>query len=169
MRNPKRIPIILDLLKDNYAEFLKDCGIEEIDIDTLISIYNSKRKEIEEFWLDNPDLRLTQVFVNLGIIPNFPGFWYYKEEVDYVIEKGFCNVEDICFWGVNYTKEMVKLPETDFRLLKNLETDHIRAIIKFYMEQYGSLSRLNQKYLKYFQQRILTESSTETDNLLNNL
>ncbi len=37
-------------------------------------------KKIEEFWLKNPDLRFTQVLVNMDIIPNFPGMWYYKED-----------------------------------------------------------------------------------------
>lgn len=37
-------------------------------------------KQIEKFWLENPDLRFTQVLVNMNIIPNFPGMWYYKED-----------------------------------------------------------------------------------------
>lgn len=37
-------------------------------------------KKIEEFWLENPDLRFTQILVNLKIIPNFHGMWYYKED-----------------------------------------------------------------------------------------
>lgn len=37
-------------------------------------------KKIEKFWLKHPELRFTQVLVNLDIIPNFPGMWYYKED-----------------------------------------------------------------------------------------
>jgi len=37
-------------------------------------------RSIEMYWDKNPDLRLTQVLVNLGLIPNFPGFWYYLED-----------------------------------------------------------------------------------------
>ena len=37
-------------------------------------------KRIEEYWLEFPDLRFTQVLVNMNIIPNFPGNWYYKED-----------------------------------------------------------------------------------------
>ena len=37
-------------------------------------------KLIEDKWTKNQDWRLTQVLVNTGIIPNFPGFWYYLED-----------------------------------------------------------------------------------------
>ena len=34
----------------------------------------------------------------------------------------------IC-WGVNYTKDMVRLPETRWEFVKNLNIDHIQAIV----------------------------------------
>ena len=37
-------------------------------------------EKIEKFWKEHPDLRFTQVLVNMNIIPNFPGSWYYKED-----------------------------------------------------------------------------------------
>ena len=32
-------------------------------------------------------------------------------------------------WGVNYDKDMNRLPETEWRLIKDLNTDHIQAIL----------------------------------------
>jgi hypothetical protein len=32
-------------------------------------------------------------------------------------------------WGVNYDKDMNRLPDTDYRYIKDLSTDHIEAIL----------------------------------------
>ena len=37
-------------------------------------------------------------------------------------------------WGVNYDKEMNRLKQTEFRPIKDLDTDHIEAILKNYGE-----------------------------------
>ena len=64
-------------------------------------------------------------------------------------------------WGVNYTKDMVRLPKTQFKLLKDIETDHIVAIIKYFKD----LNReLNPDYLKYFKYRIKNEKKTKISN-----
>lgn len=36
---------------------------------------------------------------------------------------------EYCKWGVNYTKDMELLPETVWKPIKDLETDHIKAIL----------------------------------------
>ena len=40
--------------------------------------------ELRRVWIQQPDLRLTQVLVNLGIVPNTPGMWYYLEDDDII-------------------------------------------------------------------------------------
>ena len=150
MRAKERIPIILDLLENNYMDFLIDTGIGEENRGQLIDLYFVKRKEIEEFWMENPDLRLTQVFVNLDIIPNVAGFWYYKEETDYVVEKGWCKFEDIHFWGVNFSKDGKRLPQTIFKKLSDLDIDHVINILKFFDEK-SLRTKMNPKYLQYFE------------------
>ena len=47
--------------------------------------------------------------------------------------------------------ELVK--KTSFKLLKDLDTDHIKNIIKFFENQ-NMLHRLNKEYLEYFNKRI---------------
>lgn len=32
-------------------------------------------------------------------------------------------------WGVNFDKDMIKLPKTSYKSIKDLETDHIQAIL----------------------------------------
>lgn len=48
-------------------------------------------------------------------------------------------------WGVNYTKEMVRLEVTEWRLIKDLNTEHINAILDgeyckdpFYLEVFNN-------------------------------
>lgn len=168
MRSKERIPIILDILEDHYVDFLIDVGIGEENRSELLDLYFTKRNLIEEFWLKNPDLRLTQVFVNLDIIPNIEGFWYYKEETDYIIEKGWAKFEDIHFWGVNYSKDGKKLPQTIFKRLVDLNTDHILNILKFYDEN-STRNSINKKYLKYFEEIENKVKYKDVDNLLNDL
>ena len=33
------------------------------------------------------------------------------------------------YWGTNFTPEMKKLNKTEYKLIKDLDTDHIKAII----------------------------------------
>ncbi|KEQ31207.1 hypothetical protein N180_02865 [Pedobacter antarcticus 4BY] len=164
MRNPERIPIILDLIQGNYKQFLDDLHVEVGDIDSLISLYNTKRIDIEEYWMANPDLRLTQVLVNMGILQNIPGDWYYKEETDYVVEKGFCDFEDVHFWGVNFDEFGKQLPATLHKPLRELDTNHIRAIVKMFE---GHHTRLKHGYIDYFRSRIA--SDFDVDGLINSL
>jgi hypothetical protein len=45
-----------------------------------ITIILSSKGIITNFWTENPDLRFSQVLVNLGLLENYEGFWYYMEE-----------------------------------------------------------------------------------------
>lgn len=51
-------------------------------------------------------------------------------------------------WGVNYTKKMEKLPQTEWRLIKDLDTEHIQAILD------GNYSRGNEFYTQVFKDEL---------------
>ncbi len=51
-------------------------------------------------------------------------------------------------WGVNYDKDMNRLPETDWRLIKDMATDHIEAILD------GGYSRSNSFYEELFKEEL---------------
>ena len=53
----------------------------------------------------------------------------------------------------SYYKNNKKRKTTRFVLLKDLDTDHIKNIIKFFEDQ-NALHRLNKEYLEYFNKRI---------------
>jgi len=102
-------------------------GKKEARENILSNIKNSLVK-IEKSWNENPDWRISQVLVNNGIMPNILGMWYYMEEDDILIDLGH-EAREVIFWGVNFTKEMERLPETKWTLIKDLESDHIQAIL----------------------------------------
>lgn len=169
-RNVKRIPIILDLLHANYLDFLLDIGIGDDNKIQLTNVFFVKKEEIQKFWEENPDLRLTQVLVNMDIIPNIPGTWYYTEEVDYVVERGWIKFEDINFWGVNYTADGKRLPSTVYKTLSEIDDQHVLAILKHF-EDNSPIGRkgLPTKYLEYFENREQGIRHKEVDTLLGSL
>ena len=151
MRNKNRIQIVLDLMlnKEILLHFLNTSSQKLID-----DLYNNW-EEIKEEWLKYPDCRLGQLLVNLNLIPskNIEHIIWNIEEDDWLIKNGYCNIEDIKFWGVNYYKNGKQRKTTKFILLKDLDIDHIRNIIIFF-EKYNSLDKLNKEYLEYFNKRI---------------
>lgn len=146
MRNKLRIPIVLNLMlnKETLLHFLNTSSQKIID-----RIYNNW-ENIEKEWLKNPDLRFGQLLFNRDFIPDHP---YNIEEDDWLIKNGYCNLEDIKFWGVNYYKNGKKRKSTKYKLLKDLDDDHIQNIIKFF-KKYNALDQLRKDYLEYFNKRI---------------
>jgi hypothetical protein len=121
--------------KERIRPFLRKIDIENaftkwnipFDQNTIDDV-NSNMAMIRDEWEQHPDWRFQQVLINLGIIQNFPGMWYYMEEEELLLSQGYSPAE-VYFWGTNFTKDMVPLKETKWRAIENLETDHLRAII----------------------------------------
>lgn len=139
MRQVKRIPIIKKVLKETKTkrklyklfEYIKG-GIKASGFDFKIHDYVDyfyKNKTLFEFWKQNPDLRFTQLLINTGILPNFPGFWYYLEDEELFIKAGLLKPRDIYFWGINYDIKNKKLKNTKYKLIKDLDTDHIKVLV----------------------------------------
>lgn len=123
MRKIERIPIVLRCME--WRIFLKDMMGKDYDIDMLVEVKNNL-ESIKEFWLSNPDLRLTQVLVNLGICPNIPGHWYYTEEVDWLINRNVVQPRDILFWGTYGKNGDEPLRNV---LIKDMSNDHIDNVL----------------------------------------
>ena len=151
MRNKNRIQIVLDLMlnKEILLHFLNTSSQKLID-----DLYNNW-EEIKEAWLKSPDQRFGQLLSNLGLVPkDIKDYIWNIEEDDWLIKNGYCNIEDIKFWGINYYKNGKQRKTTKFKLLKDLDIDHIQNIIKFF-EKYNTLDFLPKDYLKYFNKRII--------------
>ena len=155
MRNKLRIPICLKLLFQNkiLSKFLGDYPNNKHLKCGYAKRIHENWNLIEETWLEHPDLRFGQLLCNLRLIPDIDienHIWNIEED-DWLIKNGYCNIEDIKFWGVNYYKNGKQRKTTKCVLLKDLKTDHIQNIIKF-LE--GRLHRIPVKYLEYFNKRI---------------
>lgn len=139
MRKIERIPIIMKIMP--WRIFLKDMMGSDYIVDMLVDL-KANLESIEEYWLSNPDLRLTQVLVIKNIIPNLPGHWYYIEEVEWVINRNIIEPRDILFWGT-YGKD----GKGPFRevLIKDMSDDHIDNIL---FKNGGMINPLYEKYFR---------------------
>lgn len=153
MRPIERIPIFLDLINGRNVEiFNKVWELNGyVDFDMFADLYDAML--IKEFWLENPDLRYSQVLVGLRIIPNVPGFWYYKEENE-ILEKLGIDPREYLLWGQNYDKDMNLLPKIIYKPIKELSTEHIKAILD------GGFAK-REKYIKCFKKELELRSNEQ--------
>lgn len=129
MRVKKRIDRFLELVdNENLLTNIWKLPLDNGNLRAVLSLIAVKDSDIREYWCSLPDLRYSQVLVNIGIIPNYPGFWYFTEE-DEILEQQGCLSSEYMLWGVNFDKDMNRLPETDHRFICDLDTDHIEAIL----------------------------------------
>lgn len=151
MRNPNRIPICLNfLLNDDILKKFLNTFSNKL-LDNVMENYD----EIKETWLKYPDLRFGQLLCNLRLIPDIDTenhIWNVEED-DWLIRNSYCKFEDIKFWGIKYFKSGNRRKKTKYKLLKDLDLDHIKNIIKFF-ENHNAVGQLNIKYLEYFNKRI---------------
>ena len=130
MKPVERIPIFLGFIKGNLQILVDDIWklTDELDYDSFVDAFYDEETEIEKFWYKFPDLRFSQVLINMGIIPNIPGSWYYIEEKE-ILEKLGIPSREYLLWGQNYDKNMKLLPNTIYKPIKDLTTEHIKAIL----------------------------------------
>jgi len=128
MRIKERIPVFLE--KVDWPSLLTKVWkldlSSEILNDLIIEI-NASKEEIKDYWLMYQDQRISQVLVNLGLIPNMSGLWYYMEEIEILKELGVPPREYL-LWG-HYIDH--KNPESlRYSPIKDLSTEHIKNILK---------------------------------------
>lgn len=150
MRNSKRIPICLKLLFQNKILY----HFLGTNTSGWAKKLHGNWDLIEKEWLKSPDQRVGQLLSNLGLVSKeIENHIWNIDEDDWLIQNGYCNIEDIKFWGINYYKNGKQRKSTKYKLLKDLDNDHIQNIIKFF-EKYNALDQLPKDYLKYFNKRI---------------
>lgn len=150
MRNENRIPVCLKLLFVNKTL----CHFLGTDTPGWAKKLHENWELIEREWNSCPDYRFGQLLSNLNLVDKkIENHIWNIEEDEWLIKNGYCNIEDISFWGVNYYKNGKKRKSTKYKLLKDLDLDHIKNIIKFF-ENYNAVGQLNIKYLEYFNKRI---------------
>lgn len=139
MRPVERIELFLE--KVDLDKLLGEIWriLKNEDIHPYSKIIYTDLPKIKKYWLENPDLRFSQVLIALEIIPNIPGAWYYMEEPEILIELG-CKSEDVYYWGGYYQKDGTPLDKPIWKPISELESDHLKAIIN------GGFVRRNKMY-----------------------
>ena len=125
MRLKERIPNFIE--KVNIENLLLNIWELPVSKETIESIKKDLPR-IQQLWTEYPDERFSQTLVNNNYIPNYQGFWYYMEESEILKEQGV-DASEYLFWGQNYDEKGKRLPETRYRLIKELDTDHIKTIL----------------------------------------
>ncbi len=150
MRIKLRIPIILEkmLISDRLKKFLKT------ENQYIINLIYDNWTDITQEWNRYPDYRFGQLLSNLNLVDkNIEDCIWNIEEDNWLVENGYIKFEEIKFWGINYYKNNKRRKNTKYKLLKDLDLDHIKNIIIFFEER-ASLNKLETKYLEYFNNRI---------------
>lgn len=162
-RCKERIPIILKhidwrdfIAKSGYVDaYFKDHGcpdhLRDKKLDATVLQYvllkiSENIKHIESFWSESSDQRLTQVLVNMGIIQNIPGTWYYFEETEYMITSRTLKPEEILFWGT-YGKDGKQ--ELRYVLLKDMDSEHIEACLRTQKNMNEYYRKTMQKIMRF--------------------
>jgi hypothetical protein len=155
MRPKKRIYLIKKLLKSKKNKIkLLSYWLEgnPLEIKIIANRWTVKEKEIYSYWLENQDLRLTQVLLYSGVIKNTYGMLIHEEEVQGIIDSGIAHPRDILLWGNNYDKSGNKLKTTNWILLRDLETSYITNILK--------LKNINPIYLEFLNEEYYNRMTT---------
>lgn len=126
-REKERITFILNAISDKRKQLVHELQKIPSVVEVLIHLkylpnifekrHNKKIsiREILEYWMENESLRLTQVLVNLSIIPNIRGTWYYKDEVQWAINSDLVNaryltyIELSTYKNNNWESECIRL------------------------------------------------------------
>lgn len=121
---------------------LKDrWGIEWSYIDDILTQPITYAK-FREYWKENPDQRIGQVLINLGLIPDNFKIWI-DEESDILINQGI-PPEECLYWTSIFDKNENLLDKPITRLIKDLEPNHIKKILKIFYP------KLSENYRKAF-------------------
>jgi len=127
MRTIERISLFME--KIDFKKYLSNEFNKILSDEKQLEIlknFNDNKEKILNFWLENQDLRFSQILIKLNIISNYSGFWYYKEEYEILLEQNNL-ARDILFWGT-YGKDG-KQPLKHI-LIKDMNLEHLKNVLK---------------------------------------
>jgi hypothetical protein len=126
MRPKERIDIFLNHV--NWEILAEKWGIDVSLFNYILTKENKLRGTVIRFWKANPDQRFGQMLINLGLVPDDLKIWL-DEESEILLDQG-CDPREVMLWGSIYDKEGNLLEKYKYRLIKDLDTDHINNILK---------------------------------------
>lgn len=111
------------MIKVDHKQLAKRWKLDFIPLST-------KFGKILRYWNANPDQRIGQVLINLGLLSDSLLIWN-DEENDILKDQGL-PPEEYLFWTSIYDKDERLLDEPITRLIKDLEVSHIKKILKMF-------------------------------------
>jgi len=99
--------------------------------------------------MENYDQRFGQMLINLGLIEDALPIWV-DEDLKILLDQG-CPPRDVVLWGSIYDKNGNQLPSIKYRLVRDMETSHINAILKDIKDKKYALPKA---YIEIFENEI---------------
>ena len=143
MRPKERIPIFLE--KVNF-DTLQERWNEDISQKLRDIIFTPK---VLRYWKKNYDMRFGQMLINLNLIPDSLRIW--NDEEDLILLDQNVPFREFMFWGRVYDKNMNRLPKVQRILIKDMTTNHIKAILR---DVADSKMGIRMDYLQAFKDEI---------------
>jgi hypothetical protein len=154
MRPKERIPI-----------FLGNIDFTKLEERWQIPLSLSLREKILEpngyvirYWMENYDQRFGQMLINLELIEDHLPIWV-DEDLNILLEQG-CPARDVVMWGSIYDENGNALPAIKYRIIRDMNTSHINAILKDIEDK---KYRLPDAYIEVFTKEIEYRNNQNND------
>lgn len=103
MRNQHRIPVLLDIysretVKESYLKNVVGIAKKD-DIKKFMEKWRLNDSNIEKFWNEYPDLRMSQVLIGAKVLPNLSGSWFYTEDEKFMKQYGIADERLTTIWN----------------------------------------------------------------------
>lgn len=106
MRNPKRIPILLDIysresVKESYLKNVVGLA-QKSDIKKYLTKWTQKEEAgvIEQTWQENPNFRTSEILIESKVVPSFSGDWKYMEDEKFLKDYGIADERMTTVWNL---------------------------------------------------------------------
>ena len=159
MRTVKRLRFLYKFFKSkkNFKMYLRD--IVQLESKNEINYWSetffSNFQRYKKFHKENPYLRFSQVLQFFNLYKQ--GFWFFIED-DIMLMK-FVPAREVLYWGNNYSEKGNRLKKTNWVLIKNMDTEHIKRVLE-------SNFTNNLVYLKAFNDELKLRENG--NNIINN-
>ena len=130
MRTVKRLKFLYKFFKSkkNFKIYLRDIvGLESAnEIKAWCEIFYLNFYSTKAHHKDNPHLRFSQILHHMGLYKE--GFWYHIEDEAVLMSLGV-EPREVLYWGNNLSKNNNRLKKTNWMLIKDMDTEHIKAVL----------------------------------------